>query len=62
MKCKNCDKEMELEEISEDCLGDEVICIRRDFWCACCNATAIVNTWYYKHNEECEWKWSVEND
>lgn len=55
MKCKNCDKEMELEEYSTDCLADEVICLREDFWCAHCNITVIKNTWYKKESEEVEY-------
>ena len=52
MKCKNCNKEMELEEYSTDFLADEVICLREDFWCAHCNITAVKNTWYKKESEE----------
>jgi len=53
MKCKNCDKEMELEEYYTDFLNnDEEICLREEFWCAKCGATAIKYTYYTKESEE----------
>ena len=53
MKCKNCNKEMELEEYYTDFLNnDEEICLREQFWCAQCEATAIKDTYYKKDSEE----------
>lgn len=37
MKCKNCNKEMELEEYYTDFLNnDEELCLREEFWCPLC--------------------------
>lgn len=55
MKCKYCDKEMELEEYSTDFLANSIICLREDFWCAHCGVTAVRNTWYTEESEEVEY-------
>ena len=53
MKCPNCNKEMELEEYYTDFLNnDEQICLRDQFWCACCGHEAIKRTYYKKESEE----------
>ena len=53
MRCKNCNKEMELEEYYTDFLdNDERICLREQFWCSHCEATAIKYTYYEKESEE----------
>ena len=56
MKCKNCNKEMELEEYYIDFLNnDEEICLREEFWCAQCGTPAIKRTYYKKESEEVEY-------
>lgn len=55
MKCKKCNKEMELKEVGEDWLGDEVMCLREEFLCPACNLTAILNAFYEKTSEEVEY-------
>lgn len=56
MKCKNCNKEMELEEYSTDFLtNEEEICLREEFWCSQCGATAIKRTYYKREDEEIEY-------
>lgn len=56
MKCKNCNKEMELEEYYTNFLNnDEEICLREEFWCACCGATAIKYAYYTKESEEVQY-------
>lgn len=56
MKCKNCNKEMELEEYYTDFLNnEEEICLREYFWCSNCNTTAIKHTYYNKDHEEVEY-------
>ena len=55
MKCKNCNKEMELEEYYTDSLNDEEICLREEFWCAQCGATSIKQSYYKKESEDIEY-------
>ena len=53
MKCKNCNKEMELEEYYVDFINnEEEICLREEFWCSICDATAIKRTYYKKERED----------
>lgn len=53
MKCKNCNKEMELEEYYTDFLNnEEEIRLREHFWCAICGHEAIKDTYYKKAREE----------
>lgn len=55
MKCKNCNKAMELEEYYTDFLNDEEICLREEFWCAHCGATALKQSYYKKESEDIEY-------
>lgn len=53
MECKNCNKEMELEEYYTDFLNnEEEIRLREQFWCATCGHEAIKDTYYKKVREE----------
>lgn len=53
MKCKQCNEEMVLEEYYTDFLNnEEEICLREQFGCVKCNATAIKRTYYKRDYEE----------
>ena len=55
MKCKNCNKAMELEEYYTDFLNEEEICLREEFWCAHCGVTALKQSYYKKESEDIEY-------
>ena len=53
MECKNCNKEMELDEYYTYFLdNDEKVSLCERFWCPHCEATAIKYTYYNKESEE----------
>ena len=52
MECKECGEEMVLERYKINFLWDNEICMREEFGCVHCNATAVKLTYYTKTREE----------
>ena len=53
MKCRKCNKEMEMEEWDTAFINDgDELCLREEFWCPSCDITEIKRTYYKKIDEE----------